>query len=138
MIESDPAAKRVVDSGIDEESWSQAVVGAIKRLFGKERQRSLYERLAANPDLIQKALKEKDWGKTPQQAGALLQLNPLEARARVAAEVNQARLTATKMLWDKYNPQYKVWIPFAAIGVIATIALGIFGQMAKRWKDMNA
>jgi hypothetical protein len=28
--------------------------------------------------------------------------------------------------------------PNAAIGVIATIALGIFGRMAKRWKDMNA
>jgi hypothetical protein len=26
----------------------------------------------------------------------------------------------------------------AAIGIVATIALGIFGQMAERWKDMNA
>jgi hypothetical protein len=42
------------------------------------------------------------------------------------------------LLWETYHPQYKVWIPFASIGVLAAIALGIFGQMAKRWKDMNA
>jgi hypothetical protein len=36
------------------------------------------------------------------------------------------------------EPQYAAWIPIAVTGVIATIALGIFGQMAKRWKDMNA
>ena len=45
---------------------------------------------------------------------------------------------ADNLLWDKYYPQYKVWLPFAAIGVLAAIALAIFGQMAKRWKDMNA
>lgn len=44
----------------------------------------------------------------------------------------------TQLLWDTYQPQYHVWLPFAAIGVIAAIALGIFGQMAKRWNDMNA
>ena len=60
------------------------------------------------------------------------------ARALAAGEMNDAALSATHMLWDEYDPQYKVWIPFAVIGVIATIALGIFGQMAKRWKDMNA
>jgi hypothetical protein len=37
-----------------------------------------------------------------------------------------------------HQPQYAVWTPIVAIGVIATVALGIFGQMAKRWKDMNA
>jgi hypothetical protein len=31
-----------------------------------------------------------------------------------------------------------VWLPFAVIGVGAIIALAIFGQLAKRWKDMNA
>ncbi|MBW2458196.1 MAG: MFS transporter, partial [Deltaproteobacteria bacterium] len=45
---------------------------------------------------------------------------------------------ATKLLWETYQPQYAVWLPFAAIGVVAIIALGIFGQKAKRWKDMNA
>jgi len=45
---------------------------------------------------------------------------------------------ATQLLWDTYQPNLHVWIPFAAIGVVAAIALAIFGQMAKRWKDMNA
>ncbi|MFO0838544.1 MAG: MFS transporter [Phycisphaerae bacterium] len=44
---------------------------------------------------------------------------------------------ATQLLWNTYNPHY-VWIPFAAIGVVCAVALAIFGQMAKRWKDMNA
>ena len=47
-------------------------------------------------------------------------------------------VAATRLLWDTYDPQYYVWLPFAAIGVVATIALAIYGQMAKRWKDMNA
>jgi len=44
----------------------------------------------------------------------------------------------TKLLWDTYNPQYHVWIPFAAIGVVAIVALIIFSHMAKKWKDMDA
>ena len=47
-------------------------------------------------------------------------------------------VTATRMLWDLYNPQYHVWIPFASIGVIAIISLIIFSQMAKKWTDMDA
>lgn len=45
---------------------------------------------------------------------------------------------ATRLLWDTYDPQYAVWLPFAAIGVASAIGLAIFGQMAKRWKDMDA
>lgn len=45
---------------------------------------------------------------------------------------------ATRLLWDTYDPQFYVWLPFAAIGVVSAIALIIFAQMAKRWKDMNA
>jgi proton-dependent oligopeptide transporter, POT family len=44
---------------------------------------------------------------------------------------------ATQMLWNTYSPQ-RVWIPFLAIGVLAAVGLWIFGQRAKRWKDMNA
>jgi hypothetical protein len=65
-------------------------------------------------------------------------MNPFEARALVAAEVNLSSLSTTQLLWDDYHPQYKVWIPFAAIGFMAMIALAIFGQMAKKWADMNA
>ncbi len=45
---------------------------------------------------------------------------------------------ATQLLWDTYSPHLCVWLPFAAIGVAAIIALAIFGRMAKRWQDMNA
>ncbi len=45
---------------------------------------------------------------------------------------------ATRLLWDTYDPQIWVWVPFAAVGVVATIALWIFGRMAKKWSDMNA
>lgn len=45
---------------------------------------------------------------------------------------------ATRLLWVTYSPQYYVWIPFAAIGVAAAIALAIFGRMARKWSDMNA
>ena len=68
----------------------------------------------------------------------LLQLNPNEARALAAVEVGDSAKSATSILWDTYSPQYRVWLPFAAIGIIAIIALAIFGNMAKRWKDMNA
>ena len=67
-----------------------------------------------------------------------MQLNPYEARALAAAEMAETPQRATLLLWEKYRPQYAIWIPIAAIGIAATIALGIFGQMAKRWQDMNA
>ncbi len=46
--------------------------------------------------------------------------------------------TATRLLWDTYDPQFYVWIPFACIGVVAAFSLWIFGRMARRWSDMNA
>ncbi len=96
------------------------------------------EQLATRRRVIQAALSAKDWTKAPRLAAEFLQLNPYEARALVAANLNASPLTTTRLLWDKYHPQYKVWIPFASIGVVAIIALAIFGQMAKRWGDMNA
>jgi len=61
-----------------------------------------------------------------------------DAYARLQEVLGKTGPEVTEILWDTYNPQYKVWIPFAAIGVIAAIALGIFGQKAKKWSDMNA
>ncbi|MCP4245988.1 MAG: peptide MFS transporter, partial [bacterium] len=90
-----------------------------------------YNRLAEEQEYVQAALAAKDWTKTPDQAARLLGLNPYEARALVAAEVAQSPLTTTKLLWDQYKPQYCVWLPFAAIGVVAIFALAVFGQMAK-------
>ncbi len=97
-----------------------------------------YKRLAGKQGIIQAALSAKDWTKAPDQAARLLGLNFFEARVLVAAEIDDAPNTTTRILWDIYSPQYHVWIPFAAIGVLAAIALAIFGQMAKRWADMNA
>lgn len=45
---------------------------------------------------------------------------------------------ATRILWETYSPQLHVWIPFAAVGVIATVALVIYGRLARKWADMNA
>ncbi len=47
-------------------------------------------------------------------------------------------IAATRLLWDTYHPQVWVWVPFAVVGVSATVALWIFGRMAKKWSDMNA
>jgi len=47
-------------------------------------------------------------------------------------------VVATQLLWDTYHPHLYVWTPFIAIGIAATIALVIYGQLAKRWSDMNA
>ncbi|MBW2732663.1 MAG: MFS transporter [Deltaproteobacteria bacterium] len=44
---------------------------------------------------------------------------------------------ANRLLWETYAP-YRIWYVFVAIGAVAAIALYIFGQLAKRWKDMNA
>ena len=45
---------------------------------------------------------------------------------------------ATKLLWETYDPQLAVWLPFAAVGLVAVVALAIFGQLARRWSDMDA
>jgi dipeptide/tripeptide permease len=75
------------------------------------------------------------------------QIGTLEATLgvpRTAAMVKLQEVTgldataATRLLWDTYHPQAHVWIPFAVIGILAAIALVIFGRMARRWSDMNA
>lgn len=63
------------------------------------------------------------------RTGAMLKLQEVTGLDAVAA---------THLLWDTYDPHLYVWIPFAAIGVVAAVALGIFGQLARRWSDMNA
>ncbi len=145
LIGPDEKARQVVLEGADEDTLGAKMWNSIKSVIPAGDGKAdvvvdgvNYTRLAGKPDLVQRALDAKDWSRAPKLADALLGLNPYEARALVAADVNNAALTATDMLWNTYNPQYKVWIPFASIGVIAAIALGVFGQMAKRWADMNA
>jgi hypothetical protein len=57
--------------------------------------------------------------------------------AKLQELTGQDPVGATQLLWNAYHPHY-VWIPFAAVGVVAAVGLWIFGRMAKRWSDMNA
>lgn len=134
LIESDAKAKAFVEEHV----WKKGLWERIASGFRKSQEQDMYARLAQNQDLIQKALGWKDWSNASDQAARLSRLNVFEARALAAAEANSAAQTATKMLWEKYNPNAHVWLPIVAIGIVATIALGVFGQMAKRWNDMNA
>ena len=45
---------------------------------------------------------------------------------------------ATNLLWNTYQPQYFVWLPIVAMGVLAAAAMAVFGHRAKRWADMDA
>jgi len=138
MIEGDIDAKKLAEAKIDDKSLWDVTVGALLAMFQEQKAQTFYQRLAEKQDLIQAALAEKDWTRAPEQARRLLRWSVPEARTQMAIEIANSPLSTTQLLWDKYHPQYKVWLPFAAIGVLAAIALAIFGQLAKRWADMNA
>ncbi|OGQ89892.1 MAG: hypothetical protein A2289_09265 [Deltaproteobacteria bacterium RIFOXYA12_FULL_58_15] len=95
------------------------------------------QEIAESLTVIQAALSAIDWVQHADAAAKIIGKNVFEARALAAADMNQSQLRTTEMLWEDYKPHLHVWIPFGIIGILATIALGIFGQMAKRWKDMN-
>ncbi|MFO0973167.1 MAG: MFS transporter [Phycisphaerae bacterium] len=61
-----------------------------------------------------------------------------EAFARLQALLGQSGSQVTQLLWDTYSPHTHVWLPFAAVGVAAGIALTIYGRLARRWSDLNA
>jgi len=135
LLESDPAALEAAENGLRRPT----LAGRISAFFtGGDAQQDLIARLAEHPDVIQEALSQRDWSREPDLARQLLRLGYYEARSRLSVEVAESRLAVTRQLWESYGPQFRVWIPFAAVGVVATIALAIFGQMAKRWADMNA
>ncbi|MBN2563751.1 MAG: MFS transporter [Phycisphaerae bacterium] len=145
MIRHDEKALQTVLAEIDHDTLSESILATIKGIFGPDAHEGEmteegvnYTRLAGKQDLLIKALDAKDWTRTPELIPPLLRLNPSEARFLAAAEVNKSPLVTTRLLWNKYHPQYKVWITFAAIGVLAAIALAVFGQKAKKWADMNA
>ncbi len=80
----------------------------------------------------------KKWDGSIETLESTIGVSRTEAFARLQEVLGLDATQATQLLWDTYNPQYAVWLPFAAIGVFAVIALAIFGQLAKRWSDMNA
>jgi dipeptide/tripeptide permease len=67
-----------------------------------------------------------------------LGISRTEAMLKLQEVTGLDAIDATRLLWDTYHPQLYVWIPFAAVGVVAAVALWIFGRMAKKWADMNA
>jgi len=69
---------------------------------------------------------------------SVLGVKRTEAMTKLQEVTGLDPVSATRMLWDTYHPNAKVWIPFAMVGVVSGIALWVFGRMAKRWSDMNA
>jgi len=82
--------------------------------------------------------KAKAWDGSVDSLEATLGVSRPEAFAKLMEVTGKDAIQATQLLWDTYSPHTTVWLPFAAIGVVAIVALAIFGQMAKRWSDMNA
>ena len=78
------------------------------------------------------------WDGDPQHLDALLGVPRTEAFARLQEVQGLDASAATRLLWEAYDPHLWVWLPFAAIGVVAGVALLVFGQLARRWKDMDA
>ena len=60
-----------------------------------------------------------------------------EAMAKLQEVIGLDPVAATRLLWDNYAVNARVWIPFAVVGLVSAVALWIFGRMAKRWTDMN-
>jgi MFS family permease len=81
--------------------------------------------------------KAKAWDGDVATLEATLEIKRSVAMARLQELTGQDSLGVTQLLWNTYNPQY-VWIPFALVGVVAAVALWVFGQKAKKWSDMNA
>ena len=104
----------------------------------------VYGRFGEKANLALRYLAEKTpfgetklWNGDMMSLEATLGVKRTEAMARLQEVTGMDAITATQKLWDTYNPHY-VWIPFALIGVVAAIALWIFGRMARKWQDMDA
>jgi MFS family permease len=80
----------------------------------------------------------KAWDGNVLSLESLLGVKRTEAMLKLQELLNIDAASATRLLWETYDPHLHVWIPFACIGVASAIALAVFGQMAKRWSDMNA
>jgi MFS family permease len=80
----------------------------------------------------------KGWSGDMTTLESVLGVKRTEAMAKLQEITGLDPVAATQMLWNTYHPQVKVWIPFALVGVVAAVALWVFGRMARRWSDMNA
>lgn len=80
----------------------------------------------------------RGWNGDVASLEAALGVSRTEAMLKLEQVTGLDATAATTMLWNTYHPHTHVWIPFAAIGIAAAVALWIFGRMAQRWSDMNA
>ncbi len=80
----------------------------------------------------------KQWDGNVATLESTLGIPRTEAMLRLQEATGMDPTAATQLLWNTYAPQAHVWIPFAVIGLVAAIALWIYGRMARHWKDMNA
>ncbi len=80
----------------------------------------------------------KSWDGDPASLETLLGVSRQDAFQVLLTTTGHDAAVGTQLLWDTYAPHLHVWLPFAAVGVVAAVALIVFGQLAKRWKDMNA
>jgi len=78
------------------------------------------------------------WNGSPGQLETLLGIPRTEAFEMLKGVTELNGTEATQLLWNTYSPHTHVWLPIAAIGFTAIVALVIFNQMAKKWSDMNA
>lgn len=80
----------------------------------------------------------KSWNGDVSTLETVLGVTRPEAMLKLQEVTGLDAVSATRLLWNTYHPNTKVWIPFAAIGIVSAVALWIFGRMARRWSDMNA
>jgi MFS family permease len=80
----------------------------------------------------------RGWNGDVSSLEAVLGVTRPQAMAKLQEVTGLDAVTATRMLWDTYHPNVKVWIPFAFVGVVSAVALWVFGRKAKKWADMDA
>lgn len=80
----------------------------------------------------------KNWDGSVATLQETLGVTRTEAMNKLVEVTGTTHAQATQMLWDTYSPHIHVWVPFAAVGVLAAMALWVFGRMAKKWSDMDA
>jgi len=133
LVQTDDNTLKCVKDEIDDEGWFSVSMNYIKNIFSEGDRASAiwdgvnYNKLAGNRDLIQKALNQKDWRPSAEQAARLLSLNPFEARALIKSDPEKT----TDILWNKYSP-YSVWYYLGGIGLLGTIGMIIFYLTSKK------
>ncbi len=68
---------------------------------------------------------------------ALEKISRTEALGVLQNTIHKTPTEITQLLWNTYHP-YKLWIPFAAIGLASAVGMIIYSRFAKKWVDSNA